>query len=57
MKSKITANIGLKLISLAFAFVLWMVVNNMENPTVTETYVNIPVKLVNADLITDAGKV
>lgn len=57
MKSKITANIGLKLISLAFAFVLWLVVNNMENPTVTETYVNIPVKLVNADLITDAGKV
>lgn len=57
MKSKITANMGLKLISLAFAFVLWLVVNNMENPTVTETYVDIPVKLVNADLITDAGKV
>lgn len=57
MKSKITANMGLKLISLAFAFVLWLVVNNMENPTVTETYVNIPVKLENADLITDAGKV
>ena len=57
MKSKITANMGLKLISLAFAFVLWMVVNNMENPTITETYVNIPVKLENTDLITDAGKV
>ena len=57
MKSKLTANMGLKLISLAFAFVLWLVVNNMENPTVTETYVNIPVKLVNTDLITDAGKV
>lgn len=57
MKSKITANMGLKLISIAFAFVLWLVVNNMENPTVTETYVNIPVKLVNTDLITDAGKV
>lgn len=57
MKSKITANMGLKLISLAFAFVLWLVVNNMENPTVTETYVNIPVKLENTDLITDAGKV
>jgi len=57
LKSKITANMGLKLISLAFAFVLWLVVNNMENPTITETYVNIPVKLENTDLITDAGKV
>lgn len=57
MKSKFTANMGLKLISLAFAFVLWLVVNNMENPTITETYVNIPVKLENTNLITDAGKV
>lgn len=57
MKSKITANIGLRLISLFFAFILWLVVNNIENPTVTESYVNIPVKLLNTDLITDAGKV
>ncbi|MBQ9926766.1 MAG: hypothetical protein IJO65_02210 [Lachnospiraceae bacterium] len=57
MKNKLTANMGLKLISLLFAFVLWLVVNNMENPTITETYVNVPVKLLNTDLITDAGKV
>ncbi len=57
MKSKITENMGLKLISLFFAFVLWLVVNNIENPTVTETYSNIPVKLVNTNLITDGGKV
>lgn len=57
MKSKITANLGLRIISLFFAFILWLVVNNIENPTVTESYVNIPVKLLNTDLITDAGKV
>lgn len=57
MKNKITANIGLKIISLLFAVVLWMVVNNIENPTVSELYSNIPVKLINTDLITDAGKV
>jgi len=57
VKSKITANLGLRIISLFFAFILWLVVNNIENPTVTESYVNIPVKLLNTDLITDAGKV
>lgn len=57
MKSKFTANMGLKLISLFFAFILWMVVNNIENPTVTETYFDVPVKLINTNLITDGGKV
>ncbi len=57
MKNKITANMGLKLISLFFAFVLWLVVNNMDNPTIPQTYYNIPVKLLNAELITDSGQV
>lgn len=57
MKSKVAANISLKIISLLFAIVLWMVVNNMENPTISRSYGNIPVKLINTELITDAGKV
>lgn len=57
MKNKITSNIGLKIASLLFAFILWMVVNNIENPTVSEIYSNIPVKLINTDLITDSGKI
>lgn len=57
MKNKITANMGLKLISLFFAFVLWLVVNNMDNPTIPQTYYNIPVRLLNAELITDSGQV
>ena len=57
MKNKITANMGLKLISLFFAFALWLVVNNMDNPTIPQTYYNIPVKLLNAELITDSGQV
>lgn len=57
MKNKVAANISLKIISLLFAVVLWMVVNNMENPTISRSYGNIPVKLINTELITDAGKV
>lgn len=57
MKNKITANIGLKIASLFFAFMLWMVVNNMNDPTIDKSFSNIPVKLINTELITDSGQV
>lgn len=57
MKNKITFNIGLKIISVLFAFLLWMVVNNMNNPTIDKTFRDIPVKLLNTELITDSGQV
>lgn len=57
MKNKITANMGLKLASLIFAILLWMVVNNLDDPTIPQTYYNIPVKLLNVEMITDSGQV
>lgn len=57
MKNKITANIGLKIMSLIFAFILWLVVNNIDNPTQSLPYTNIPVTLINTELITDSGQV
>lgn len=57
MKNKIRFNISLKIISVFFAFLLWMVVNNMNNPTVDKTFRDIPVKLLNTELITDSGQV
>lgn len=57
MKNKITANIGLKIVSLFFAFLLWLVVNNINDPTIAQTFTNIPVKLLNTELITDSGQV
>lgn len=57
MKNKITANISLKIISIFFAFLLWMVVNNMNNPTIDKTFRDVPVKLLNTELITDSGQV
>ncbi len=57
MKNKITANIGLKIASLFFAFLLWLVVNNMNDPTINKSFTNIPVKLLNTELITDSGQV
>lgn len=57
MKNKLTSNISLKITSLLFAFALWMVVNNIDNPTISQAYINVPVKLLNTELITDTGQI
>lgn len=57
MKNRLTNNIGLKLASVFFAIVIWLVVNSANNPTVSENYYNIPVKLLNTELITDSNQV
>ncbi len=57
MKNKIMRNFGLKILSVVAAIVLWTVVNSLNNPSITKTYYNIPVKLENTDLITGSGRV
>jgi len=57
MKKRLTNNWGLKLFSFVFATLLWLVVVNIDNPVKSNTYDNIPVKLQNANLVTDEGLV
>lgn len=57
MKKKLTNNLGLKIISFVFAVLLWLVVVNVDNPVKTKQFDSIPVKLQNANLITDEGLV
>lgn len=57
MKNKLTHNIGLKLASVLLSIILWLVVTSVENPTVSDYYYNIPVKLLNTELITESGQV
>lgn len=57
MKIKWMNNLGLKLVSVFFALILWLVVVNVDNPTVTRTVVSIPVTPLNEQLITDEGNV
>ena len=56
MKNKLINNLGWKAASLVLAFALWLVVNNMGDPTIPQTYYNIPIKLLNDELITDSGQ-
>lgn len=55
MKKKLTDNWVLKVGSLVFAFCLWLIVMNIENPTTSQTFSNIPVQFVNTDVLTDQG--
>ena len=54
---KITNNWMLKLFSLATAFFLWVLVMTIENPEDQKTFYNIPVKLVNTEVLTDKDMV
>ncbi len=56
MKSKLTNNIGLKILSVLSAMFLWLVVVNVDDPVISRTYTGIPVEVVNGDAITSEGK-
>lgn len=55
-KSKLTNNLGLKIASLIAAFVLWLVVINIDDPVINRTYTGIPVEILNESVIADEGK-
>lgn len=57
MKHKIFDNWGLKLGSVLFALILWLVVTNINDPTTSLRISNVKVKFLNTNVITDTGKV
>ena len=57
MKSKLTENLGLKIISLLASILLWAIVTTISDPAVSTTFYNDPVELLNTDVITDSGRV
>ena len=57
MKNKITTNLFLKILSVIMAFVFWLVIINMIDPTIAKTFRNIPVDILNENVITSANQV
>lgn len=55
MKDKLKNNLGLKLIAIIFALLLWWIVVNIDDPIDTKQYV-VNVSLTNSEVITNAGK-
>lgn len=57
MKHKFTRNIGLKLLSLLVAFLIWLLVANVDDPTRTVLFRNIKITTVNTESVTELDKV
>lgn len=57
MKKWITNNTGLKVVSIVFALMLWLIVVNIDDPSTKKEISNVQVELTNEDAITDKEKV
>ena len=57
MKSKWMNNLGLKVISLVVAFILWLVIINTTDPIITKKFTDIPVQIINENVITSLNQV
>ncbi len=57
IKKKLLNNWALKLFSLVAAFLLWLLVMNIEDPEDQKTFYNVPVKLVNTEVLADENMV
>lgn len=57
MKKKILHNWALKLASLLLAFVLWFLVVQIDDPSDSTTFYNVPVNLTNTELLEKENKV
>ncbi|MBR3643458.1 MAG: hypothetical protein IKN57_08130, partial [Parasporobacterium sp.] len=56
MKKLLTDNIGLKILALLVATVLWVVVVNVDDPVVEKRFSGVTVEVANAEAITRQNK-
>lgn len=56
MKQRLMNNIGLKMLAFLAAFMLWLIVVNIDDPVTTQTYHNIPVSVVNEEVLAEANQ-
>ena len=50
-------NLGIKILALVFAFVLWLVITNTIDPVMTRTITKIPVQILNEDKVLEENRV
>lgn len=55
MKHKWTGNLSLKLLSLVVAFLIWLLVMNIDNPTKSRLF-QVGIQLMNEDSVTEIDK-
>lgn len=57
MKIKVSSNFGTKVLSVAIALILWFIVGNINDPVITRSFGDIPVQVVNEDVLESINKV
>lgn len=57
MKKKLMSNLFLKIVSVIAAFLFWLVIINVTDPTTSRTFFDIPVEILNENVITSANQV
>jgi YbbR domain-containing protein len=57
MKERLTRNIGLKILSLLLAGLLWVVILNVDDPVKSETFTDIAVTKINENVLKSKDKV
>lgn len=56
MKNKLTNNLGMRILAVVIAILIWIIVVNVSDPIIDSTYSGIPVEIVNADAISKQNK-
>lgn len=56
MKEKIESDLFLKIISVVFAFLLWVFVINIDNPIVNKTFSDVPVNMLNEQVLDELNQ-
>lgn len=56
MKKKLTNNLGMRILAVVIAVLIWIIVVNVSDPIIESTYSGIPVEIINTDTITKQNK-
>ena len=56
MKERLTKNFGTKLLSILLSIIVWLLITNVEDPVVPKEFKDVPVKLLNRDVIEESGE-
>lgn len=56
MKKKLMNNLGLKILAFLSAVIMWFLVINIDDPVTSATYYDIPVTVINEEVLTDSNR-
>ena len=57
MKRKWTRNLSLKLLSLVVAFLIWILIDNIDNPTRSRLFRDVQIQVINGESVAEIDKV